>query len=114
VLLVDGPLETRDVLAAVFQPRGVAVERVRSTVRDRAASPLPVPPRVVVLHGESAAGSAWGDVRDVPRIFIGRTSLGRNPGCTASEGSDLPQTYEYRDLVRAIESALDDGCASRS
>lgn len=95
VLLVDGPPETRDVLEAVFEPRGVAVDRVRSgTARPRPAES----PRVLVLHEETAPETEWADV---PRIVIGRAELGGG-----SRG--LPQPFEYGELVRAIESVLEE------
>lgn len=108
VLLVDGPRETRDVLEAIFEPRGVAVDRVRSDAGDlRRIDSAPSTdvdanaedsPRVVVLHEDSPAETAWADV---PRIVIGRAHLG------AVGSQSLPQPFEYGELVRAIESVLD-------
>lgn len=105
VLVVDGLPETQVVLDAVFQPRGVVVDRVC------AGHPLPNPaseqPHVVVLHDESEpdSGTSW---NDVPRVFIGRRNVPSVGGRTDRGGADLPSMFDYGDLVRTIESLLKD------
>ena len=59
VLVVDGLSETEEVLRAVLEPRGLSVDRVRSTASEELAAHFR--PSVMVLHvDEEPASTAPG------------------------------------------------------
>ncbi|GDY09415.1 MAG: hypothetical protein DWI21_18680 [Planctomycetota bacterium] len=100
ILVVDGLSETTDVLKAVFEPRGHAVNRVRQS---QLSNSTLTPPRVVVWHtNESETTPLTGRFQGIPRIFIGRAD------CPASDGETrrFSQPFEYRELLGTIESLL--------
>jgi CheY-like chemotaxis protein len=101
VVIVDGVPETAQVLRAVFEPRGHRVERVRGFE----APATTEPGSVLVLHDDGAD-----DVRrrhrygTVPRVVIG--SVTTASGDTTEQR--LAQPFQYAELIRAVESLLDD------
>lgn len=100
ILVVDGLSETTAVLKAVFEPRGHAVNRVRQS---QLLSSTLTPPRVVVWHAnESDAAPLAGRFQGIPRIFIGRADSPESDG----ETQRFSQPFEYRELLRTIESML--------
>jgi hypothetical protein len=107
VLVVDGLLETEEVLRAVLEPRGLEVARVRC---DRPATPdsSPDAPDVLVIHQDDAAAAdspgfdAW---RRVPRVVIGSMKV---PAGGEHRQHFLQQPFQYPELVRAIERLLTD------
>ncbi|MSR58677.1 MAG: hypothetical protein EXS05_13660 [Planctomycetaceae bacterium] len=112
LLVVDQFTETTDVLRAVLEPRGVAVERSGSlaTISDSASSPRI---SLIVVDEDSAArqgagNNQWGNV---PRIVIG--TMGRPGGGTAEVNAAagtcerrLRKPFQYADLLREIESLI--------
>lgn len=100
ILVVDGLSETTAVLKAVFEPRGHAVNRVRHS---QLPSSTQTPPRVVVWHAnESEAVPVANRFQGVPRILIGRADSPESDG----ETPRFSQPFEYRELLRTIESLL--------
>lgn len=100
ILVVDGLSETTDVLKAVFEPRGHAVDRVRQS---QLSSRSLMSPRIVVWHAnESESAHLAGRFPGIPRIFIGRAD------CPASDGESqrFSQPFEYCELLRSIETLL--------
>ena len=98
ILVVDGPSETTEVLRAVFEPRGLAVDRVRQSQLPSGSSP-----RVVVWHSsESEEASAADRFAGVPRVVIGRTRATE----PVSGTHRFSQPFEYSELLGAIESLL--------
>jgi hypothetical protein len=95
---VDGPSETTEVLRAVFEPRGHAVNRVRQSQLPNGSSP-----RVVVWHTNESEETTVPERFDgVPRVVIGRTRVTE----AASATPRFSQPFEYRELLGAIESLL--------
>lgn len=102
ILVVDGLSETTAVLKAVFEPRGHAVNRVRQS---QLPSSTLTPPRVVVWHADesdSETATLAGRFQGIPRIFIGHTDRRASDG----EAQRFSQPFEYRELLRTIESLL--------
>ena len=101
ILVVDGLSETTDVLKAVFEPRGHAVNRVRqSQLPSKTSSPEP---RVVVWHSnDTDDAQAANRFEGIPRVIIGRASGSLLP-CGSRR---LSQPFEYGELLQAIESLL--------
>lgn len=100
ILVVDGLSETTAVLKAVFEPRGHAVNRVRQSQLPSSTS---TPPRVVVWHANDSESDPLANrFQGIPRIFIGRAD------CPMSDGETprFSQPFEYRELLRTIESLL--------
>lgn len=96
LLVVDGLTETKEVLKAVFEPRGLNVNRVRGDVEQQQNSP----PNLVVLHEDAPTATHW---KHVPRVVIGskRFSVARADACY------LRAPFQYPELIQAIESMLD-------
>ena len=100
ILVVDGLSETTAVLKAVFEPRGHSVNRVRQSQLPNSTL---TPPRVVIWHAiESETIPPAGHFQGVPRIFIGRADSPASDG----ETQRFSQPFEYRELLRTIESLL--------
>lgn len=104
VLVVDGQVETEEVLKAVLEPRGLAVNRIRQ--RNAVSQKMPAP-AVVVVDAESVSAdsdrAAW---PGVPRVIIGEATVSdRRDGDDAEHYIQKP--FQYRDLVLAIEQLLD-------
>ncbi|MGH7201707.1 MAG: hypothetical protein ACREJB_13950 [Planctomycetaceae bacterium] len=104
VLVVDGPSETGEVLKAVFEPRGLRVDRVRSHEGHGSAD---APPHVVVLHADESHAHADEDAAwpSVPRVIIGSVRLSEE-----DEDRDhcrLDKPFQYRELIQAVERLLD-------
>lgn len=101
ILVVDGPSETTEVLRAVFEPRGHAVNRVRQSQLSGDRSQCP---RLVVWHtSEFDEPSATDRFAGIPRVVIGRVRL-TEPSPAARR---FAQPFEYCELLSAIESLLD-------
>ena len=98
ILVVDGPSETTEVLRAVFEPRGHAVDRVRQS-----QLPSGSLPRVVVWHtSESEEATAADRFAGIPRVVIGRARVTES----ASGTRRFSQPFEYGELLGAIETLL--------
>lgn len=110
VLLVDGLAETEEVLRAVLEPRGLAVDRIRGGDAGefaRRQSSANRRPSVVVLHVEEGlekmpSSDGW---QDVPRIFIGATKTAKSTHLATGEHY-LEKPFQYGELIRTIERLL--------
>jgi len=115
VLVVDGLVETEQVLKAVLEPRGLQVNRVRGDGNADAESDL-MPPHVIVIHADESSPNAvrvenWGDV---PRVIIGSAEFpGRADDAAADGRHYLPKPFQYRELIQAIERLLADSSCSQ-
>jgi hypothetical protein len=102
VLVVDGLSETEEVLRAVLEPRGLAVDRVRGPGAEQSAAKRR--PSLVVLHvDEEVQPNA--DWHDVPRILIGAAKLNGISESSAGE-HHLEHPFQYGELIRTIERLL--------
>jgi CheY-like chemotaxis protein len=110
VLVVDGLSETEEVLRAVFEPKGLEVDRVRGAdtgVFSRERLAAKERPSLVVLHVEDGPTSiptsdGW---QDVPRIVIGATK-DAPPSRLAAVEHHLEKPFQYGELIRTIERLL--------
>lgn len=99
ILVVDGLSETTAVLKAVFEPRGLSVNRIRQS---QLPSRLPVPPSVVIWHDDDSATSPTDEcLQGVPRVFIGKSHRS-----ATDAAPQFSQPFEYCELLRTIESLL--------
>ena len=111
-LVVDGLMETEQVLKAVLEPRGLQVNRVRGDDNAEAESDL-TPPHVIVIHADESLPDSgrvenWGDV---PRVIIGSAEF---PGRAAADGRHyLTKPFQYRELIQVIERLLTDSSCSQ-
>ncbi len=105
VLVVDGLSETEEVLRAVFEPRGLSVDRIRSMGSEELSARRR--PSLMVLHideepAPAAAPAGW---HNVPRIVIGAAKIS-GAAEAASEEHFLEQPFHYGELIRTIERLL--------
>jgi hypothetical protein len=103
VLVYDDALETSEVLAAVYRPRGFEVQRLR-TRGESAGEPHPGG-AVVMLSSHDGERSRPGE--SPLRVMIGRMPEGVSP----SNGSRvaacrLSSLFDYGELVIAIDRLL--------
>lgn len=108
VLVVNGLRETRDVLQAVLEPRGMRVDRVRG---DHVPTPPDKPvPQVVVIDGDHQAKNdvSWSDV---PRVMIG-TAAKPKLAMEYDQQQYLQKPFQYSELIQAIDQLLD--CQNRA
>ena len=108
VLVVDGLLETGEVLKAVLEPRGLVVDRIRGHRRAGAGAA----PQIVVIDRDDSTVADAHDRRwaDVPRVVIGSADMpdGWHPHQPGTAGQHyLQKPFEYGELVSAIEHLLD-------
>ena len=108
-MVVDGLVETEEVLKAVLEPRGMQVTRI-STTRHPDAPMAQDQPSVIVLHesedltnrsSHRNAATSWDAV---PRVVIGRIQTRANQ--REQDCRYLSQPFQYAELVTAIESLL--------
>jgi hypothetical protein len=105
VLVVDGLSETEEVLRAVLEPRGLMVDRIRSTGTEELAAKRR--PSVMVLHVDeepatTAPPAGW---QNVPRILIGAAKVSDACNCPTAE-HHLEHPFQYGELIRTIERLL--------
>lgn len=103
VLVVDQAPDTADILRAVLEPRGMQVDRVRSSARRRSETPAN-PPAVLVIDAEQPSSpespaEAW---PAVPRVIIGSISGPSRPDAQ-SDRHYLAKPFQYAELVQTIE-----------
>jgi len=105
VLVVDELSETREVLQAILEPRGLRVES--STTADALSENDD--PDVIVIDMESAAAQRpsnrhW---NKVPRVIIGSARLSLEHGPTGEHPNRyLSKPFQYPELIQAIEQLL--------
>ena len=112
VLVVDEISDTADVLQAVLEPRGVAVNRVRK-LSASSNTDFHGPPSVVVVDAESLngtsppSGQAW---QNVPQVIIGTIRV-----ADTDAGDDrhahpprrfLQKPFQFAELMKVIESLI--------
>ena len=110
VLVVDQKNDTTEVLQAVFEPKGIAVSRVRRWM-ETGDEPRNSLPSVVVWDADSTHADdplqehVW---TNVPRIVIGGLIRPNDSG----ESGQTPKThylgkpFEFGELMRAIETLI--------
>ena len=112
VLVVDEISDTADVLQAVLEPRGVAVNRVRR-LGELAVPGAAGRPTVMVLDAESLAGIAapagngW---QNIPQVILGTIRVieqgaADNLAPTPARRY-LQKPFQFAELVQAIESLI--------
>lgn len=113
VLVVDESSEMADVLQAVLEPRGVRVERARSSAMGPRATIDPandsIRLSVVVVDEESTANRAAGcdQWHNVPKVVIGTASIpADSPAPGSAPQRHLRKPFQYAELVRAIETLI--------
>ena len=100
ILVIDGLSETTDVLKAVFEPRGLSVNRVRQTQLD--VTPQ-AQPDVIVWHANDSDGrDPHSRFARVPRIVIGKIREAES----SHSARQISPPFHYGELLQAIESAL--------
>ena len=101
VLVVDGLDETAQVLKAVLEPQGLAVDRVRHHAPPQEAVETP---NVIVVHRDDPEEPPQSDEwHGIPTVVIGTAELGHDE---AEGNQHLAKPFEYGDLIRAIERLL--------
>lgn len=119
VLVVDEISDTADVLQAVLEPRGVAVNRVRRLM-EPAARDAAGRPSVMVLDAESLCGSALpsgSDWKNIPQVIIGTIRITGPETADERQASPerryLQKPFQFAELVQAIESLIAAAPAAR-
>ena len=105
VLVIDGQSETKEVLKAVLEPRGLQVNHVRDNigVQDNIGNE-DVSPHLVVLHENSTAEHSNRTLfKNVPRVIIGTAVM---PQKVDQNEQYLQHPFQYSELIQAIEQLL--------
>ena len=113
LLVVDGQSETTEVLRAIFEPRGMEIDRVKAETNRESGNNQEA--NLIVLHEETNVSSMPDDQPSaVPRVIIGRMERSQprqaskpNPDTSSSERY-LSEPFHYGELVQAIEDLLAD------
>ncbi|WP_166824997.1 hypothetical protein [Thalassoroseus pseudoceratinae] len=113
LLVVDGQAETTEVLRAIFEPRGMEIDRVKAETNRVSGNDQEA--NLIVLHEQTDASSKSDDQRSaVPRVIIGRMERSQPRQAskpTPESGSSeryLSEPFHYGELVQAIEDLLAD------
>jgi hypothetical protein len=106
LVVVDRFPDTADVLRAVFEPRGIEVERRR---RPLGAGPADSSAELFVFDVESvhASHAQAGDWPAGPRVVIGPGALPETREAHKATSTYLAKPFEYAELIRAIEQLLE-------
>lgn len=102
ILVVDGVPETEEVLRAVLEPRGHQVERVRAHDFEVASHQN----HVLVLHDDGPQAARRRKHGNTPRVVIG--SMTSNLFCGDTSERHLAHPFHYAELIRAVESLLNE------
>lgn len=109
VLVIDDASDTAEVLRAVFEPRGVRVNRLRSRFFASAADVADDAPAVVVIDSDSWQPNDIADVRWArsPRVIIGR-GRGDLPVAfgNVQPTEFLGKPFQFAELVGTIEELM--------
>lgn len=105
LVVVDQFSDTADVLRAVFEPRGIEVERRRRPV---AVEPGYSSPELLVVDEDSvpSADSTPAQWPAGPRVIIGSARLPQATSQGDHPAAYLSKPFEYPELIRAIEQLL--------
>ena len=119
LLVVDGQSETAEVLRAIFEPRGLEIDRVKADTNRHTDAEQNA--NVVVLHEASNSHAASGSgTSDVPRVIIGRmerTRSSRSVSVTDAPSTSeryLAEPFHYGELIQAIEDLLADDSSQQN
>ena len=108
VLVVDGLLETEQVLRTVLEPRGLTVDRIRGDSTEPFPQDSPRPSVVVIHEDDARARSNGSNVwNEVPRVVIGSAEFSGSQTST-HDRHYLTKPFHYRELIQAIEQLLAD------
>lgn len=114
VLVIDEISDTAEVLQAVLEPRGLAVNRVRRFDPSRYAT-IDSRPTIVVFDAESsgteslatANATTWGGWTNIPQVIIGTVkgsdSDTGKPTAGTARRHYLQKPFQYSELIQAIE-----------
>jgi DNA-binding response OmpR family regulator len=111
VLVVDEVSDTAEVLQAVLEPRGVAVNRVRR-LDSNVAFTNENRPAVVVLNAEALNHSTAADLagwQDVPQVILGTLRVPASAGEPVGGGPArriLHKPFHFAELITAIEALI--------
>ncbi len=108
LVVIDHSTDTADVLRAVFQPRGVAVERQRFSAvgKSRASSDVFVLDEDSLDELSVTRENGWGSQ---PRVLIGSATVeDRAARSPADADAYLTKPFQYADLIQAVEYLLAD------
>lgn len=104
VVVVDDVSETDEVLRALFEPRGVQIDRLSSRAWPLSATNAA---DVVVVDTDGVGLRAPWDATDVPHVFIGTARL---PALATDDGGSpqhyLCKPFEVAELIRTIEKFI--------
>lgn len=104
VLVVDPESATEEVLKAVFEPKGLQVDRVQDLNSPRRHGSA-LPSLLVIdddgLSTEPAQTNEWGSV---PRVIIGSARLPANT--IGKRQRYLQKPFQYPELIRMIDQLL--------
>lgn len=109
LLVIDEMPDTAEVLKAVFEPRGVRVDRFRSQSSAVRTEEAAAAPAVVVIDGESWQAP---DPQNVPwaaspRVIIGQARMSLPPASGNGRSTEfLGKPFEFSELIGAIENLL--------
>jgi hypothetical protein len=109
LLVIDESSDTTEVLKAVFEPRGVRVDRFRTRTAPIPANGATALPAVVVIDSDSwrspeSSDDCWADA---PRVIIGqaRKPVPPLPGNTRPT-QFLGTPFQYSELIGVIENLM--------
>ena len=106
VLIVDPESDTEEVLKAVFEPKGLQVDRVQDLDSPRHGSAVPCL-LVIDDDGLPAKPSGTNEWGSVPRVIIGSARLLEN---TVGQRY-LQKPFQYPELIRMIDQLLTERAA---
>lgn len=109
LLVIDESSDTAEVLKAVFEPRGVRVDRYRSRTSARIGKHDAATPAVVVIDSESWQSSDPEEVlwADSPRVIIGKARAAVSAAADNGRSTEfLGKPFQFAELVRTIESMM--------
>ncbi len=99
ILVVDQVTDTEEVLRAVLEPRGVAVDRI-----NMADMPGATPPTVLVIDNDTPARcpdtAGWSAV---PQVIIGRVPIADTEDANHCV---LSKPFQYAELIQKIEDMI--------
>jgi hypothetical protein len=105
LVVFDEACDTADVLAAVYEPRGITVERRRPSLEPASTECWP---SVVLMDGDRSAAAAV----DSPRVLIGRAFYSDDASARRATDRTLSPLFHFPDLIAAVDSLLAERAAA--
>lgn len=106
LLVYDDAVETSEVLTAVYQPRGLSVQRVTSRTMAHTCSP----PETSLMVVNSGSFYRMPGRESRLSVVIGRLDVDDSLQTAAATDGErtcrLPSLFDYRELVSAIDRLL--------